>query len=82
MAALVRRAATMADSVVRETEKPKPKLSKVAGRAADLTGILISLSSAIEREPNQAAAHMDTLKGIAQDIFSLGAALMSAATVL
>jgi hypothetical protein len=54
----------------------------VAGRAADLTGILISLNSAIEREPNQAAAHMDTLKGIAQDLFSLGAALMSAATVL
>lgn len=29
-----------------------------------------------------AAAHMDTLKGIAQDMFSLGAALMSAATML
>ena len=60
-------------------EKPKAKLTDVANKAATLSAIMVSLQVTIERNPNEAAEHIDALKGIAQDMTNMGMILMSAA---
>ncbi len=81
LAALMTRVATAADNVAKAAHKPNAKLNAVMNKAASLSSILVSLVSAIEREPSEASEHADALKRIAQDQISLGLALMSSASM-
>ncbi len=81
LSALMTRIATASENLAKAAHKPNARLADVANKAASLSAILVSLVSAIDREPGEAAEHADTLKRIAQDQINLGLALMSSANM-
>ncbi len=79
LTSLMKRIAVASEKTIDAAEKPKAKLTDVANKAATLSAIMVSLQVTIERNPNEAAEHIDALKGIAQDMTNMGMILMSAA---
>ena len=79
LTSLMKRTAIAAERVITAAERPHPRLCDVANKAATLSAIMISLQSVVERNPSEAAEHLDAIKGMAQDMINLGMMLMSAA---
>ena len=79
LTSLMKRTAIAAERVITAAERPHPRLADVANKAATLSAIMISLQSVVERNPSEAAEHLDAIKGMAQDMINLGMMLMSAA---
>jgi hypothetical protein len=74
---IVERISTEASKLSDAARGAHPAVDDVANKALNLSTTMARLDPAIEREPDEASSHADTLKRLAADEINLGLAITS-----
>ena len=74
---IVERVSTEASTLSEAAHGAQPVVDDVAHKALSLSTTMAKLDPAIQREPDEASSHADTLKRLAADEINLGLAITS-----